>query len=84
LNIAQGMRDSAPREFSQPQFSLKNFVDSRSSCQEVFCSYAGTCEGHFWRNASTCGPKVRGGRPAQERSMHERSPVLNLCNQILI
>jgi hypothetical protein len=41
---------------------------------------------YFWRNASTstCGFKVRGGHPARGRSLHERSPVLNLCNQILI
>jgi hypothetical protein len=43
-------------------------------------------KGYFWRNAwtSTCAPKVRSDHPAGRRSLHERSPVLNLCNQILI
>jgi hypothetical protein len=44
LSITQRMRDRAPREFSHPQFSLKNFFDSGSSHQEVFCDYPGTCE----------------------------------------
>jgi hypothetical protein len=52
--------------------------------QKFFAITRTEANGYLSRNALSCDPKIKTGRPGREWSLQDKSPFLNLWSQVLI
>jgi hypothetical protein len=82
----RGTENGAPSDVTvfQSQLSLNNFLNHWHVREEVLRKYSGIGQRTPSRNAESCGPELKGGRPVGGASFQDKSPFLHSWSQILI
>jgi hypothetical protein len=78
LGWGQKIGHPGPRKLCQSHPSLKNFLNRRDVRQKVGASNRALAKGYLWRNAASCGPKIKDSRPVRGAFLHDKTPFRNL------